>query len=1313
MQQVLDRRDEAPPERTLLDILRATAERHPEASALDDGSGALSYRELLAQVGRIATRLHEAGVRRGDRVGVRMPSGSKELYLSILGILSVGAAYVPVDADDPDERARLVFGEARVRGVIGAAGAFIPADDSLEDAPSAEPGEDAGLFAGDAPHPSTHAVSTVPQPRPGDDAWIIFTSGSTGVPKGVAVSHRSAAAFVDAEARLFVRESPLGPGDRVLAGLSVAFDASCEEMWLAWRHGACLVPAPRSLVRSGEDLAPWLLRQGITVVSTVPTLAAMWPAALIENVRLLIFGGEACPPELAARLASEDREVWNTYGPTEATVVACASPLTGEGPVRIGLPLDGWALAVVDAAGTPVAEGEIGELIIGGVGLARYLDPTKDAEKYARMPSLGWDRAYRSGDLVRFERAGLLFQGRADDQVKVGGRRIELGEVEAALQDLPGVSAAAAAVRTTEAGVPVLVGYVAAPPDFDRLAARALLAERLPAPMVPLLAVVDDLPVRTSGKVDKAALPWPLPVDTAAGADLTPAEAWLAQQWQAVLGMPVPGPKADFFDLGGGSLAAAQLVSLIRTRVPEFSVADIYDLPRLGTMAKALGPLPAGDADASYHRPQPTPRRTQWLQTLAGVPLFILSGVRWLLYLLTASAILRLTPGFEVLPEVPWPLLIAGLVLFATPFGRMALAVFAARLLLAGVRPGDYPRGGAVHMRLWLAEQVADQIDAVGLAGAPWVVYYARALGARIGHGVDMHSLPPVTGMLEVGAGAAIEPEVDLSGYWIDGDVVRIGGIRIGAEASVGARSTLAPGTRIGRRAEIAPGSAVFGRVRADQTWAGSPAVRVGGTAEDWPDHRAPAPKRWLWAYGAAAAGLALLPLASFAVGGLVLAHGIRGAATLAEALAGAFVWLAPAVLTTGAVFASAVILLVRLLSIRLVEGVHPVRSRVGWQAWATERLLDSARTLLFPIYSSMATPVWLRLLGARVGRDVEASTVLLLPAMTRIEDGAFLADDTMVASYELHGGWLRIGPVRIGRRAFLGNSGMAAPNHRVPRDGLVAVLSAAPLKAKAGTSWLGSPAVRLRRLASDADETRTYRPSTRLRVARALWELGRIVPVFVSCAVGLLVLFALAALTAWVGPFVALLLSGIVMLAAGAVAAAVTVAAKWIIVGPIRAGEQPLWSSFVWRTEVSDTFTEMVAAPWFARAASGTPALAIWLRALGARIGAGVWCDSYWLPEPDLVELGDGSTVNRGCVVQTHLFHDRIMSMDAVRLEPGATLGPHSVILPAATIGSHATVGPASLVMRGETVPVGSRWSGNPIGPWRAVKVRAYQSTS
>jgi non-ribosomal peptide synthetase-like protein len=1300
-QSVLAAGDRAPEPRTLLDIVRETTARYPEASALDDGTTALSYRELMARVISVAAKLYLAGVRRGDRVGIRMPSGSRELYVSILAVLAAGAAYVPVDADDPEERAELVFGEAGVRGIITGTGEYSSVGGETPD----------DLFTGLTPHPSTSSNPVIEPPTVTDDAWIIFTSGSTGTPKGVAVSHRSAAAFVDAEARLFLQHEPLGPGDRVLAGLSVAFDASCEEMWLAWRSGACLVPAPRSLVRSGMDLGPWLTARGISVVSTVPTLAALWPAESLENVRMLIFGGEACPPELAARLAVDGREVWNTYGPTEATVVACAALLDGTDPVRIGLPLDGWDLMVVDANGNTVAEGEVGELIIGGVGLARYLDPVKDAEKYAPFGS--WDRAYRSGDLVRFEEAGLVFQGRADDQVKVGGRRIELGEIEAALQNLDGVSGAAAAVRETAAGNQVIVGYVAVQPSFDRGAALARLREELPAALVPLLAVVEDLPVRTSGKVDRAALPWPLPDIGTEESDLSDAERHLAEQWQSVLGIPVTDAASNFFDLGGGSLAAAQLVACIREDDPEFTVAEIYTHPRLGAMADALAARTGGEraVPREFHRVTPTPRRMQWLQTVLGAPLYVLSGIRWLVYLLTATAILRTMGGFEFLPAVYMWALIPAFVVFATPFGRMAISVLFARVLLNGLRAGDYPRGGSVHVRLWLAEQAAHLVGAVSLAGAPWITYYARALGAKIDEDVDLHALPPVTGMLTIGRGASIEPEVDLSGYWIDGDILRVGAIRIGAESSIGARSTLLPGTRIGKHAEIAPGSAVFGRVPAGQLWAGSPAQRVGKSDQWWPESRPARGTRWVTAFAVSSTAISLLPVVALAAGAAVVAAVIRNSESLAEAAGRAFVAAVPGTIVAGLVFAGLVVGIVRLLGVGVREGTYPVRSRVGWQVWTTERLLDLARTFLFPLYSSLFTPVWLRMLGARVGRDVEASTVLLLPVMTTIRDGAFLADDTMVAGYELGGGWLRVGEVEIGKRAFIGNSGMAAAGHRVPKDGLVAVLSAAPRKSKAGSSWLGSPAVRLRRTVAAADDSRTFHPATSLRIARTLWELGRVVPVIVTCWIGLAVLFALAALTASVGAIVTALLSGLVMLAAGAVAAGVSTIAKWALVGRIRVGEHPLWSSFVWRTEVADTFVEMVAAPWFAQAAAGTPALVIWLRSLGATIGRGVWCDTYWLPEADLVTLGDGSTVNRGCVVQTHLFHDRIMSMDTVTLAAGATLGPHSVVLPASTIGEHGTVGPASLVMRGEVVPTGSRWSGNPIGPWREVTFADYHA--
>ncbi|MBQ0988542.1 AMP-binding protein [Micromonospora sp. H61] len=1274
----------APARRTLVDILDDSVRAHPEALALDDGATALTYRDLADEVEAVRRSLSGHGIGVGDRVGVRVSSGTAELYLAILGVLAAGAAYVPVDADDPEERAELVFAEAGVVAVLGDGLAV-----SLRRTPAGRTG----------------------RPGPDHDAWIIFTSGSTGTPKGVAVSHGAAAAFVDAEAQLFLADEasePIGPQDRVLAGLSVAFDASCEEMWLAWRYGACLVPAARSLVRSGVDLGQWLAEQRISVVSTVPTLAALWPVEALEEVRLLIFGGEACPPELAQRLAVEGREVWNTYGPTEATVVACAARMTGEGPVRIGLPLAGWELAVVDGFGVPVEMGETGELVIGGVGLARYLDVGKDAEKFATLPALGWQRAYRSGDIVRAEPEGLLFIGRGDEQVKLGGRRIELGEIDAALQALPTVAGAAAAVQRTAAGNQLLVGYVV-PHDgvtFDAAAAALRIREQLPAALVPLLAVVDALPTRTSGKVDRAALPWPLatPADTVA--ELTATEEWLAGGWAEILGVRPTEADADFFTYGGGSLNAAQLVAWIRHRHPRVSVADIDRHPKLSRLAAGLVAL---DTTAVTRREvRPVPRRAGLIQAAMMVPMLALVGLRWLTVLAALGNVLALFAPAPWAPAVSWWWVALGWLVLFSPPGRIALAAAGARLLLRGVRPGSYPRGGGVHLRLWAAERLAELSGATSVAGASWMITYARALGAQIGADVDLHSAPPVTGLLKLGRGAAIEPEVDLSGHWVDGDVVRIGRVRVGADARVGSRSTLMPGARVGKGARVAAGSTVAGAVPANHHWAGSPAAAAGKDSNGWPGRRPPRSRTgarlWPLAYGMTAQVLGLVPvvaaLPALALLGWTLAvRPAVGAVLGAVAAATVAYMVGYALLVLGAV---------RMLSIGLRAGYHRVQGRVAWQVWTTERLMGMARVGLFPLYASLFTPVWLRLLGAKVGRGVEASTVLALPAMTTVADGAFLADDTMVATYELSHGWLRVAPARIGKQAFLGNSGMAAPGRSVPKRGLVGVLSSAPFKAKKGSSWLGAPPMPLRRTVEAADTSRTFDPPVRLKLARAAIELCRIVPVMCAGALAIGVLAVLALVWRAAGWWAAALAAGPVLLGAAIVAAAIATAAKWLLVGRFRVAERALWTSFVWRNELADTFVEVLAAPWLVRFATGTPLLAAWLRTLGAKIGRGVWLETYWLPEYDLVRLGDGATVNRGCVVQTHLFHDRVMSMDEVTLGAGAALGPHGIVLPGASIGARTTVGPGSLVTRGDAVPSDSRWLGNPITTWPAPAARS-----
>ena len=1272
----------APAPRTLIDIIRNTAANHPETTALDDGTCCLSYRQLMQSVDDTAARLRATGIGRGDRVGISIPSGTADLYISILAVLAAGAAYVPVDFDDPDDRAALVFGEAAVALVIGSDGAFEQRIPRWRDEP-------------------TDSV-----PTPDDDAWIIFTSGSTGTPKGVAVQHRSAAAWVDAEARMFLRQpgvAPLGPADRVLAGLSVAFDASCEEMWLAWRHGAALVPAPRALIRSGADLCDWLRQREITVVSTVPTLAALWPPDRLDRIRLLIFGGEICPPELGSRLVAPGREVWNTYGPTETTVVACGALLTGTEPVRIGLPIDGCDLAVVNQCDQQVAEGDVGEMVIGGVGLGRYLDATLDARKYAAMPELGWARGYRTGDLVRYEAAGLVYLGRTDDQIKLGGRRIELGEIDAALQALPGVAAAAATVRTNPAGGQVLVGYLVVddPGSFSTVVADAWLRDRLPAGTVPMLTVVAELPTRTSGKVDRDALPWPL-LRTAAPdrPKLDGTAGWIATQWARTLGVPVNDADDHFFSSGGSSLSAAILVSALRTRFPDATVGDIYAHPTPASLARRLdNSRPVTPVTTRSIRP--TPRRAQVIQSVLAVPLAAGAGLRWLVLVLALNNLLGTFAIVRWAPTVSWWWVVVGALVLLTPPGVMTTTVVIARLLLFRLEPGQYPRGGSVHLRIWAVERFAEALGASSLIGAPLVSYYARGLGARIGRDTDLHSLPPVTGMLTLGRGCSINTEVDLAGHWLDGDVLHVGPITVGAGASVGSRSVLMPGTVIGANAHVAAGSAVSGRIGSGEHWAGSPATRTTPRTQDWPTERPARGWRWDAAYAVGAVVITLLPIVAAIPGILVLTESLAAEPTPGRALATAALMIPLVTLLTLAVFLALTATAVRLLGIGLTEGFHAVRGRIGWQVWCTEKLMDLARTVGYPLYSSMLTPAWLRLLGAKIGTGVEASTVLILPRMTTVGSGAFLADDTMVGSYELSGGWLRIQRSKVGKKAFLGNSGMTAPGRQVPKRGLVAVLSAAPARAKTGTSWLGSPPALLPRVRTETDTSRTYTPSRRLKIARALIELCRLVPVMISVALGLGVLAGLELLLGSAGLLGAALLAGVPLLATGALGLLIATLAKWLLVGRLKVVDHPLWSSFVWRNELADVFVEVVGATWLPKGATGAPMLTWWLRGLGAKLGRGVWLETYWLPEADLVRVGDGATVNRGCVLQTHLFHDRIMSMDTVSVAAGATLGPHSILLPAATLERNATVGPASLIMRGDSVPTGSRWTGNPIAPW------------
>lgn len=1251
-----------PVARSLWDVFTATAGRHGGRTALEAHDGVYTYAQLLAEVELLAARLRGEGVGAGDRVGVRVASGTAHLYIAILAVLRAGAAYVPVDADDPPARAEAIWESA---------GACVVLEGEAELRRLCEPlGEERA-------------------PEPGDDAWVIFTSGSTGAPKGVAITHRSAVAFIDGEARLW----RVDRRDRVLAGLSVAFDASCEEMWLAWAHGAALVPAPRSLVRRGEDLAPWLRRRRISVISTVPTLAAMWPEKLLGGVRLLILGGEACPPELAWRMARA-REVWNTYGPTEATVVTTAARLSPGEPVTIGWPLDGWQVAIVDELGEAVPFGEPGELAIAGVGLGRYLDPLRDAEAYAPLPALGWERAYRSGDIVRETIDGIEFVGRRDQQVKLGGRRIELGEVEAQLAAIPGVRAAAAAVKSTDGNNQVLVGYVAG--DVNPEHARARVAEQLPDGVAPLVVVLEELPLSTAGKVDRKALPWPPPGSAQIDDSLKGTAEWLAHRWIEQLGPVRIEAGTDFFAAGGTSLIAAKLTSVLRKRFPSLAVSDLYEHRQLAQLAARLDELGEARDEGAPAAPAP-PRRWGVVQMAGLLALVALQASQWLIGALVLGNVLG-----EGLPHAGWPWLIGAWLLLASSPGRTAIVLTAKRLLLGDLRPGRYSRHSWLACRLWFVERLAEVLGLGRLAGTPWAARYARLIGAEVGPGARLGTVPAPGSLVSIGAGATLESDVDMHGWWLDGQELVVGEVHIGAGARVGTRALLMPGAVVGDDAEIEPGAVVSGVVPAGERWGGVPARYEGRAGESWPAQAAPRhahPRLWKAMFALALIARGVVPAAAFLPGLLVLVAlgapvptlhtGAAAVAGEAFALTGAFL-LCYAVMVAGAVRA-----LWRLVN----PGWHPDEGRVGWALWFSEDLMATARVLLFPLYCSIYTRSWLRLMGLRIGRRTEISTAVGLNKLVSFGTLSFAADDVVLGGARSRCGWLHLEPIEIGDRSFLGNGALLRQGTRVGNDSLIGLLTVPPSRSGDGTCWLGSPPLELPRVPDRADPGRTTDPPARLVLARGAMDLLRILlPSTASMVLGWVVFLALAAVGQRVGVAAEIAIAPPMLLCAGVVAVALTVAAKWIVMGRYRCGEHPLWSSFVWRDELINSAQEQLAGFWLMSFSTGTPLMSLYLRAMGAKVGRGVWCETMAITEFDVVELDDGCVLNRYSCVETHLFHDRLMRIGPARMGPGSTLGPSSAVLPNTTVGAGTCVGGRSFVMRGEELPPATRWLGAPV---------------
>ncbi|MFI7498084.1 amino acid adenylation domain-containing protein [Streptomyces sp. NPDC049687] len=543
---------------TVPDRVRWWAAETPYAVAIRDGQRSLTYAEVEARSEAWARGLVARGIGRESRVGLCLPRGV-DMVVALLAVWKAGGAYVPLDPEYPAERLVFMVADSDAQVVLVAAETADRLTAEVETVLLDELGTGAGevreLGTGSGEFMDT-AV------EPGQLAYVIYTSGSTGRPKGVAVAHASVANLAAAMRPVLGAE----PGVTALQFASFSFDAAVLDVVVTLASGGTLAIASSEERRDGVALAGMVAAAGVEVASVVPSLVGVLEPEAVSGVGNWVLGAERLEAGLAAKWRAGAR-VWNTYGPTEATVITTAvlleEGITGDdAPPAIGRPLPNVRTYVLDAFLRPVPVGVTGELYVAGTGLARgYVNrPELTAERFVACPFTGGDRMYRTGDLARWTADGQLeFVGRADAQVKIRGFRVEPGEVEAVLAAHPEVERAVATVRDG-----TLVGYVVGDADPDAL--RAFAATRLPDYMIPSAVVVlDAFPLTFNGKIDRAALPAPDVVSTATRAPATPAEEVLCALFAEVLGVEGVGVEDGFFELGGDSILSMQLASKART----------------------------------------------------------------------------------------------------------------------------------------------------------------------------------------------------------------------------------------------------------------------------------------------------------------------------------------------------------------------------------------------------------------------------------------------------------------------------------------------------------------------------------------------------------------------------------------------------------------------------------------------------------------------------------------------------------------------------------------------------------------------------
>eukprot|EP01117_Protostelium_nocturnum_P018584 TRINITY_DN7801_c1_g1_i1.p1 TRINITY_DN7801_c1_g1~~TRINITY_DN7801_c1_g1_i1.p1 ORF type:complete len:1607 (+),score=483.52 TRINITY_DN7801_c1_g1_i1:421-5241(+) len=1318
-----------------------SCDNYPTSTALVWEEMEYSYEWIDIHSNQLASILFQQGLRPKTFVGIFMAK-SVELYLSILAILKLGAAYVPLDLSFPPDRVKFILQDCNAQ--------FLLVRSAL---PSLlESWEGKGLNVINLLE--EHQDEEMPIPEisrekisGSDYAYVIYTSGTTGLPKGVLITHDNISHLVRSEHLLF----ETGNRDRVAQGFSVAFDASLEELWMAWAAGGALVPVPEETMKAPDALPSFIVKNKINVFSTVPTLLSLLEH--IPSLRLLILGGEVCPQELLVKWHSPLTRIINSYGPTEATVVSTAADYTPGVKLTIGRPIPGYQIMVLDQFNQLAPLGAPGELCIGGRAVAagylnrKELTDSKFKDVEHPLPNGFKGRIYRTGDLVRLTETGTVeFLGRIDTQVKIRGFRVELSEIESLLLQCEGIRNSAVAVKESN-GIQKLVAYLILHEEakekssFSEESVKAFLRTRLAPYMVPThYVILPQFPLLTSGKVDRKQLPEPSGKSNDSNRNIIAPEGaiqvLLHSAWVKYLAMEEICITEDFFALGGNSLLASMVVSHLRQLAPfrGISVKDIYQHRTIKALSVSVMSTLSSELLKEYEKesapesaqkredgsvaiPMPSSDDSGTSEPHGGAaPPHLRRFTSFLqLFLMFYSIVIgigmiQLVLVFRERLDIWWYVMMGGLIFFSTVFyipAACLTSILFKWVFIGRFEPGVHPLWGWYYFRFWFAKLAMGAAPVGLLSSTPFLGYYYRLMGAKIGDNVYIGSTRiSCFDLLEIKDGACIAKEACLMGYRIEGGKLIISGrITIGTNGYVGLRSVVEGNASVGDHSSLGDLSVLMSgtHVPPQQSWNGSPAQFTENNSIRNNECKVTTGylfKQYLafWLVGF----IPVLPIA-ISVASYVTAYFLLSRVLTPNYLI--FVIMFALIFPTSGLY-----VLLTMLNLvfykRIVAGKSKNEVQLYGEGyirhWIGEVVLSMSLTLLKSIYATIYAPYWMRALGAKIGKGAEVSTVNHISSDHLIvEDNAFLADSTSVGAPRIQYGIVKTDSTVVGEKTFIGNSAVMAGGTILGKNCLIGALSVSPAQMPPdNTNWVGSPSFLIpsRAISTAYGSNLTFSPPLRLILFRAFVELFKIgLPhSFVSLTVLPWFFFCIWQLMhfpwwrCWIQAIaLALGLLGFFTF--------LTVLLKWILVGRYRTMERPLWSSYVWRNELINSLCESYVFPFVVNPLLGTPFAPFFFRLMGSHIGDYVYMDTTEITEFDLVWIADYVCLNNGVTLQTHLFEDRIMKMSHLKIGRNSTIGTSSVVLYDTVIGPNVSLRSLSLVMKGESLPGDTCWQGIP----------------